>query len=242
MSTTNPTVFIVDHDVSVRESLGTLIASAGWRPETFASADEFLARPRHHGPSCLLLDVTLSGIDGLILQQRLAADRADLPIIVITSHSDVPMAVRAMRAGAFSLLTKPLADELVLSVVGEAFEQSWEAIRREAETRQLREHYASLSLREREVMSLVVAGLLNKQVGGRLGITEITVKAHRGRVMRKMEANSLPDLVTMAATLRVQPAPALAMRQVRPFRPSPARAEGGWSSPMAERYLEAAVG
>jgi FixJ family two-component response regulator len=241
MSTATPTVFIVDNDVSVRGSLETLIESAGWRPETFASAEEFLVRPRLHGPSCLLLDITQSGIDGLTLQQRLAAERADLPVVMMTSPGDVPMAVRAMRAGAFSLLTKPLAGEVVLCVVGEAFEQSWEAIRRESETRDLRERYASLSIREREVMTLVVAGLLNKQVGGRLGITEITVKAHRGKVMRKMGANSLPHLVTMAAALRI--APPAAWRDIRPFRPTPAVVGGAWDLPSAGIYLEtAAVG
>ena len=195
-----PIVFVVDDDISVRESLELLIASAGWRPETFASASDFLARPRVSVPCCLVLDVTLPGLNGLELQQQLA-ERTDVPIIFITGHGDVPMSVRAMKAGAVEFLTKPLSDDVLLTAIASAIDRSRATLRLDAETRALRTCYESLTPREREVMTLVVAGLLNKQVGGELGISEITVKAHRGQVMRKMKAESLPDLVTMAARL-----------------------------------------
>jgi FixJ family two-component response regulator len=203
-----PIVFVVDDDVSVRESLELLIQSAGWRPQTFASAQEFLARPRLLAPSCLVLDVSLPDLNGLDLQQRIASDRIDMPIIFITGYGDVPMTVRAMKAGAVEFLTKPFGEEVLLSAIRSALERSQTALGDEANMRALRECYASLSRREREVMALVVSGLLNKQVGGELGISEITVKAHRGKVMRKMKADSLADLVTMAARLRLAPAPA----------------------------------
>ena len=201
-----PIVFVVDDDISVRESLELLIGSAGWRPETCASAQEFLARPRALVPSCLVLDVSLPGLNGLDLQRRVAAERPDMPIIFITGHGDVPMTVRAMKAGAVEFLTKPFGDEVLLGAIRHAIERSRAALDREAELRALQDCYASLTPRERQVMALVVAGRLNKQVGGELGISEITVKAHRGKVMRKMKANSLADLVKMAAQLRLAPA------------------------------------
>ena len=203
MSHATPIVFVVDDDVSVRESLELLIRCEGWQPETFASAQEFLARPRVLAPSCLVLDVTLPDLNGLDLQKRIAADRIDMPIIFITGYGDVPMTVQAMKAGAVEFLTKPFSDDVLLSAIRQAIERSHTALDHEAEIRALRDRYASLSRREREVMALVVSGLLNKQVGGELGISEITVKAHRGKVMRKMKADSLADLVKMAAALHL---------------------------------------
>jgi FixJ family two-component response regulator len=197
-----PVVFVVDDDVSVRESLEPLIRFAGWQPETFASAQEFLDRPRLTVPSCLVLDISLPDLNGLDLQKRIV-DRTDIPIIFITGHGDVPMTVRAMKAGAVEFLTKPFDDEVLLSAIRNAIERSESTLGDEANLRVLREHYASLSPREREVMSLVASGLLNKQVGGELGISHITVKAHRGKVMRKMKADSLADLVNMAAGLQL---------------------------------------
>ena len=196
-----PTVFIVDDDISVRESLELLIRHAGWQPETFESAQEFLSRPRLLAPSCLVLDVRLPGLTGLDVQKRVSAERPDMPIIFITGHGDVPMTVQAMKAGAVEFLTKPFGDDVLLTAVRNAIQRSRSALRREAELRGLREAHASLSRREREVMALVVSGRLNKQVGGELGISEITVKAHRGKVMRKMKADSLADLVKMATRL-----------------------------------------
>ena len=198
---------MVDDDVSVRESLELLIGSAGWKPETFASARAFLSRPKPDVPSCLVLDVSLPDLNGLDLQNRVAADRADMPIIFITGYGDVPMTVRAMKAGAVEFLTKPFDDEVLLTAIRGAIERSRAALDREAELSALRERQESLTPREREVMVLVVSGKLNKQVGAELGISEITVKAHRGHMMRKMKADSLPDLVTMAAKLRRAPAP-----------------------------------
>jgi FixJ family two-component response regulator len=207
MSHTAPIVFVVDDDVSVRESLESLIRFAGWEPETFASAQEFLARPRVLVPSCLVLDVALPDLSGLDLQKRIAVDRSDMPIIFITGYGDVPMTVQAMKAGAIEFLTKPFGDDVLLSAIRRAIERSQAVLDHEAEMRALRDRYASLSSREREVMALVVSGLLNKQVGGELGISEITVKAHRGKVMRKMKVGSLAELVNVAARLRLAPAP-----------------------------------
>ncbi len=201
-----PIVFVVDDDMSVRKSLELLIDSAGWQPETFPSAQEFLHRPRVVGPSCLVLDVSLPGLDGLELQKRVAPDRIDMPIIFISGYGDVPMTVQAMKAGAVEFLTKPLAGDVLVDAIQHAIELSRNTLDREKAMRELRDRHASLSPRERQVMALVVSGLLNKQVGGELGISEITVKAHRGQVMRKMKADSLPDLVTMAARLGLRPA------------------------------------
>ena len=202
-----PIVFVVDDDISVRESLELLIRSEGWQPETFASAQEFLAHPRKLAPSCLVLDVSLPGLNGLELQKRVAVERIEMPIIFITGHGNVPMTVQAMKAGAVEFLTKPFSDDVLLSAIRNAIERSLTALGHEAEMRGLRDRYASLTRREREVMALVASGLLNKQVGGELGISEITVKAHRGQVMQKMKADSLPDLVKMAARLGLASAP-----------------------------------
>jgi FixJ family two-component response regulator len=197
-------VFVVDDDVSVRESLELLIDSVGLKPRTFASAHEFLSHPRASQPHCLVLDVGLPDLSGLDLQ-RLVADRRDMPIIFITGYGDVPTSVQAMKAGAVEFLTKPFSDEVLLTAVREAIERSRITVDQEAELRRIREAYALLSTREREVMDLVCTGLMNKQVGGELGISEITVKAHRGQMMRKMNAHSLADLVKMAAKLREHP-------------------------------------
>jgi FixJ family two-component response regulator len=205
MADVKGTVFVVDDDISVRESLELLIRTAGWRPETFASAQQFLSHPRLHVPCCLVLDLALPGLSGLELQKQLV-ERTDMPIIFITGYGDVPKSVQAMKAGAVEFLTKPFNDDVLLDAIRGAIERSRDALRRESELGRLRDCYASLTQREREVMALVVSGLLNKQVGGELGISEITVKAHRGQVMRKMKADSLPELVTMASALGLRPA------------------------------------
>jgi FixJ family two-component response regulator len=200
-------VFVVDDDVSVRESLEPLIRSAGWKPEMFTSANDFLARQRATVPCCLVLDVSLPGLTGLELQQQLT-QRTEMPIIFITGYGDVPMSVKAMKAGAAEFLTKPFKDDVLLDAIHQAITRSREALRDASEMNALRARYETLTPREREVMALVVSGLLNKQVGGELGISEITVKAHRGQLMRKMQADSLASLVTMAARLGVPTAPA----------------------------------
>ena len=211
--TARPIVFVVDDDVSVRESLGLLIDRSGWQPKTFASAKEFLAQSRVPAPSCMVLDVALPGLSGLDLQ-KLVADRTDMPIIFLTGHGDVATTVQAMKAGALEFLTKPFRPDVLVNAIREALERSRQALAREVAMKSLRESYASLSRREREVMALVVSGLLNKQVGGELGISEITVKAHRGQVMRKMQADSLAALVKMAT--RLDPPAGWPARPVRP--------------------------
>ena len=196
-----PIVFVVDDDISVRESLELLFRFQGWETETLASAQEFLIRPRRAVPSCLVLDVFLPDINGLDLQKRLALERTDMPILFITGHSDVPTTVQAMKAGAIEFLMKPFEQNVLLDAIRESLDRSRLALTREMEMRALRNRYASLSRRERQVMALVVSGLLNKQIGGELGISEITVKAHRGRVMQKMGADSVADLVKIAVRL-----------------------------------------
>ena len=210
--TTKPIVFVVDDDITVRESLKALIEASGWQAETFASAKEFLARPRPQMPSCLVLDVFLPDFSGLDLQKRVAGDRPDMPVIFITGCGDVSMSVQAMKAGAIEFLTKPFRNDVLMDAVRQALERSRRALEHDAHRKALHESYASLTAREREVMVLVVSGLLNKQVGGELGISEITVKAHRGQVMRKMKADSLPALVNMVAWLGLGPRfPALSL-------------------------------
>jgi len=201
MSTALPIVFIVDDDVSVRESLELLVRNENWKPEIFASAQEFLSYPRTLVPSCLVLDLSLPGLNGLELQKQLAVEQIDIPIIFITGYGDVPKSVQAMKAGALEFLTKPLNTDALVSAIRNALQRSRLSLAEDAEMQELRDRYASLTPREQQVMALVVAGLLNKQVGGELGISEITVKAHRGRVMQKMKAKSLAELVKIAANL-----------------------------------------
>src|SRR5205823_885540 len=197
---------VVDDDISVRESLELLIRFVGWQPETFASAEEFLARPRPLVPSCLVLDVSLPDLNGLELQKLIAPDRIDMPIIFITGHSDVPMTVRAMKVGAVEFLTKPIDDDALLTTIRHALERSSAALSDEREIQAIPDCHASLTPREREVMKLVVSGMLNKQVGLKLGISEVTVKAHGGKMMQKMKADSLAVLVKISVRLGLAPA------------------------------------
>lgn len=226
LPTPQPVVFVVDENLSGREKLAMLIRCAGWGSKTFASGEEFLAQPRLLSPSCLVLAVPLPDLDGLRLQ-RLLAERTELPIIFVTGCVDVPMTVQAMKAGAVEFLTKPLDEEALLNAISQALERSDEALHHEAKMRTLRDRYVSLTRREREVMTLVVTGRLNKQVGAELGISEITVKAHRGSLMHKMRARSLPELVTMAATLGLGLASDYFSAQVAGARP-PARPPHGF--------------
>ncbi|WP_321916238.1 MULTISPECIES: response regulator transcription factor [unclassified Paraburkholderia] len=204
-SQAEPIVFVIDDDISVRESLELLLRSAGLHAQIFACAEDFLAHPRVFAPTCLVLDVSLPQVNGLELQQRIAADRPDMPIIFITGHGDVPMTVKAMKAGAVEFLTKPFNGETLLDAIHDAIARSREALESYLALRALHDSHATLTPREQEVMALVVSGLLNKQIGAELGISEITVKMHRGKVMQKMSADSLPELVNMAAMLRLTP-------------------------------------
>jgi len=200
-------VFVVDDDISVRESLELLIQNEGWQPKTFESAQEFLDYRHALIPSCLVLDLSLPGLNGLELQKRVAVERPEIPIIFITGHGDIPKTVEAMKCGAVEFLTKPFNDEILLTAVQRALERSRLVLAHETEMQELRDRYASLTPREMQVMALVVSGLLNKQVGGELGISEKTVKAHRGQVMQKMKANSVADLVKMAEKLHLRALP-----------------------------------
>ena len=207
MLSATPIVFVVDDDPSVREALESLIVQAGWRAQVFESAQDFLGFPRASAPSCLVLDVTMPGLNGLELQSLIAGDRIDMPIIFVTGHADVPMTVKAMKAGAVEFLTKPVAEDVLLNAIGSAISRSRMTLDQESESQALHSLYAKLTPRERDVMTLVVRGLLNKQVGGELGMAEITVKAHRGQIMRKMKAATFADLVNMGARLGLTPAP-----------------------------------
>ena len=203
ISRATPTVFVVENDLQLRQSLELLIRASGWEPETFSSAHEFLARPPIVAPCCLVLDVNLPGFNGLELQQRIAADRRELPLIFITDHHDVRIAVQAMKSGAFEFLTRPFDGNVLVKAIEQAIRRSEVVLGRQRELQSLREKYDSLTPREREVLRLVVSGLSNKVVGGELGISEITVKMHRGSVMRKMQAGSFAHLVNMASRLRM---------------------------------------
>jgi FixJ family two-component response regulator len=204
MSQPSPIVFVVDDDISVRESLELLIQQEGLCVETFTSAQEFLDRPRTFVPSCLVLDISMPGLNGLELQKRVVAERHDMPVIFVTGHGDIPTTVKAMKAGAVEFLTKPISDEALLCAIHGSLARSKALLGRDEELRSLRARYAHLTSREREVFALVVTGLSNKQVGGELGISEITVKAHRGSLMRKMAADSIAELVNMAIRLHLK--------------------------------------
>jgi FixJ family two-component response regulator len=207
ISNITPIVFVVDDDVCVLESMELLISGQGWQAETFQSAQEFLAHPRPLVPSCLILALSLPGQRGLELQKQIGRERPEMPIIVTSDFGDVPTTVEAMKAGALDFLVKPCSNGVLLAAIRQSIERSRVALDREIQLRDLRNRYASLTPRERQVMGLVVSGLLNKQVGGELGISEITVKAHRGQVMQKMKANSVADLVKMSERFRHQSSP-----------------------------------
>jgi FixJ family two-component response regulator len=209
---TAPTVFVIDHDIPIRQSLELLILSQGWRPETCDSVSEFLARPRPAGPSCLILAFSSTDSNGLEIQRKIAKECADTPIVIIADYGDIPTTVQAMKTGAVDFLVKPFGDELLLAAIGQSLARSRAALERGMEMRDLRSRYASLTPREQQIMALVVSGLLNKQVGAELGISEITVKAHRGNVMRKMKADSFVHLVNMASRLRVRYFPQVSQR------------------------------
>jgi FixJ family two-component response regulator len=228
-----PIVFVVDNDVAVRRSLKLLIRREGWRPETFASAHAFLGCPRAAVPTCLVLNVSLSDINGLELQKRVALERPDMPIMFIADQVDIPTTVQAMKAGAIEFFTKPLLHDVLVTAMREGIERSRSALGYEAELQPLRDRYASLTCRELQVMTLVVAGLPNKLAGAEIGISEITVKAHRGRVMKKMKANSLADLVKMAARLGLESRSKNQANSLLAMSPSPA--QFGTSVPLNSR-------
>jgi len=227
MNAHGPVVFIVDENEAARFKLVALVRSAGWEPECFASAEEFLRRPAAERPGCLVLDVSRTLLDGAAFRQ-IVADRPETPIVFTSIHRDIDLTVRAMKSGAVDFLVRPFVSEAILSAIRAAVERSRQLLLSEALLRGLRARYATLSGREREVLELVVSGLLNKQIAAELGITEITVKAHRGKLMRKMAAASLAELVSMAGRLRARLTETVSARRpapegVRPRTSSAAR-------------------